>query len=700
MLCLGSASDSAPVYQPAEQLPAPLAQTAPLPTVTVRGFLNFKTTVDGTVIVFTPASETAAPASAQLELENEAQEVVKPSSQAPLVAPPPSSTTTTPPPPPPPPSSSATSVSSSSPEVAPYPTGLVTVLGGTHVQSGATTIVETKVIGTYIDGKYAQILQSTSRIIAAPTSTTLTPTPTPSKTTTQPSTPVFKPPTSSSTIKARSKSVASEEKSLLQSSFKNVVPQTKLSRATQTPELLSTRSFNLDDENKVGHSTRKTPPRRYIVSRRPSHTVRLNRFKVKLTMRSDQEEPVEDEDQEQQQQLDAINEMIAPSGVEYQKTVLTSQVTLHVGRRKSIRTVTITTSVPRSPRASVDPLYDGKDLTAAANNHLTATPVIETPGLVVTRTFTTTERTSRTSMVPVFDGISTSFHTMTESFFIMKIITAYKTMPPGDVTVIQDPDTEEEDPLNLPPMQTPLPHNSLMHQASGLEASYLPMELAKPLLHLGAALQQNPLAVFLGMQQLNQQPITQYRTITHTSTYVTTDTVYSTRVVSFYDGRHTRSRTLSESLSTTEKTMTSYSTTVEPYLNTQAYPHAGLQQLLGNHILPPPPPPQIPSTTITSTYTTVTMATGSSTRIYSLTYNAFSTKARTITSTWTYPTTLTITTSTVMPIQLPPPPPPPAPVPVPQQPIPVVVTTVAPAPAPAPVPLEPSLVPTIDPAVL
>lgn len=40
--------------------PEALIQPSPsdLPTVTVRGFLNFRTTVDGTVIVFTPSSET------------------------------------------------------------------------------------------------------------------------------------------------------------------------------------------------------------------------------------------------------------------------------------------------------------------------------------------------------------------------------------------------------------------------------------------------------------------------------------------------------------------------------------------------------------------------------------------------------------------------------------------------------------------
>ncbi|KAL7012004.1 hypothetical protein ACKWTF_014565 [Chironomus riparius] len=46
-----------------------------------------------------------------------------------------------------------------------HPTGLVTKSGGTVVNNGLTTVHETSVIGTYINGKYAQVLQSTSSII-------------------------------------------------------------------------------------------------------------------------------------------------------------------------------------------------------------------------------------------------------------------------------------------------------------------------------------------------------------------------------------------------------------------------------------------------------------------------------------------------------------------------------------------------------
>lgn len=45
-----------------------------------------------------------------------------------------------------------------------HPTGLVTKLGGTVVKDGITTVHETSVLGTYISGKYAQVLQSTSHI--------------------------------------------------------------------------------------------------------------------------------------------------------------------------------------------------------------------------------------------------------------------------------------------------------------------------------------------------------------------------------------------------------------------------------------------------------------------------------------------------------------------------------------------------------
>lgn len=46
-----------------------------------------------------------------------------------------------------------------------HPLGLVTTLGGTIVKDGLTTVHETSVIGTYISGKYAQVLNSNSKVL-------------------------------------------------------------------------------------------------------------------------------------------------------------------------------------------------------------------------------------------------------------------------------------------------------------------------------------------------------------------------------------------------------------------------------------------------------------------------------------------------------------------------------------------------------
>lgn len=760
-----SAENVAPVYVPnapqAAALKAPEnvdSQTA-LPTVTVRGFLNFRTTVDGTVIVFTPASEAAPPTtekpsftsrpsvsantikdsgegseiqdlaytknpdsvalSKNGELDNGVQEsfghlnavlhsadnVIPVRTETNLAHSRFHS------------SESIKSTHRPTPALPQYPTGLVTVLGGTHVENGATTVFETKVIGTYIDGKYAQILQSTSRILGTSaasistkstpvirTSTRSKPTPTPvirkqestSSLTTRYTRTTSKPQHRQANTRRKEEAISSN--AVIQSSFK--LPETTRQRSTYPTQSLDsfyTRSSYssirrlrpsttqpLDEDNTV--FTRRPPNGRlrFVLPRRNTQTVRLNRFKVKLTVRQDP-----DLNEHTNQDDDSITGEIPyeddplisvdPARVVYQRTTITSEVTLHVGRRKSVRTLTIITTVPKTVHQSVYVSNGIQDISPAQNGIATTITEGETPPVVVSRTYTTTERTWRTSLLPILDGDSTSFHTVTESFFILKIITAYKTMPPGEVTI--PPEEINAVPtldagfnaqtgllngaIPLPPspqqqlLQTPLPQTPLL-QGSGIDNSYLPLgansgtiplQLANPLISLGVALQQNPLAaVYLGLQQLNRH-VTLYSTITKTSTYVTTDTVYSTKVVSFYDGRHTRSRTLSESISTTERTVTNYTTTVQPYLNTQAIQQQQqLQQLIATHLPPPlPPPPQF--TTLTSTYTTVTTATSYSTRVYTLTYNAFSTKFRTVTSSSVYETTITTTSTTEIPLQ-------------------------------------------------
>lgn len=413
---------------------------------------------------------------------------------------------------------------------------------------------------------------------------------------------------------------------------------------------------------------------------------------MKLTVRNDEgpsdlvtpHDNTFDPEDELIDDYEPLNGPVDPAKVIYEKTTITSEVTLHVGRRKSVRTLTITTSVPKTRHSYMsDGINDAHDISPANNNAIFATLSDDdsAPHIVVTRTYTTTERMLKTSVVPVLENDTTSYHTVTESFFILKLITGYKTLPAADMTMLHNEtsDTEFDESsdqmsgildgaVQLQPsprqqiIQTPIPNGLLQASGSGREQAIVPYDqtrsvsndLSNSLLSLGAALQQNPLAaVYLGLQQLNRHA-TLYSTITKTSTYIHTDTIYSTKVVSFYDGRRTRTRTLSESVSTTEKTMTSLTTTVEPYLNTQLFQQQNqLQQLLGGTGTGPQllaPPQQF--STVTSTYTTVTTATSLSTRIYTLIYNAISTKFRTVTSTSLYETTITATTTSEIPIAI------------------------------------------------
>ncbi|KAI5645101.1 putative sperm flagellar membrane protein domain-containing protein [Phthorimaea operculella] len=59
-----------------------------------------------------------------------------------------------------------------------HPLGLVTTLGGTIVKDGLTTVHETSVIGTYISGKYAQVLNSNSRVLQPAHRAKISPSPT------------------------------------------------------------------------------------------------------------------------------------------------------------------------------------------------------------------------------------------------------------------------------------------------------------------------------------------------------------------------------------------------------------------------------------------------------------------------------------------------------------------------------------------
>ena len=176
------------------------------------------------------------------------------------------------------------------------------------------------------------------------------------------------------------------------------------------------------------------------------------------------------------------------------------------------------------------------------------------------------------------------------------------------------------------------------------------LDMNNPLL-LAAALQNPQLAaVYLGLQQLKQQA-TQYNTITKPTTVISTETIYNTKVVSYYDGRVTRSRTISEPLTTSERTLTTYTTEITPVINGNfALQQAQLQNAFATQLMAPQLQFTPKVTTITRQLTTVTDATSTKTKVYTLVYNAFSTKFRTVTSTSIYPTTITTTITSTIPL--------------------------------------------------
>lgn len=178
-------------------------------------------------------------------------------------------------------------------------------------------------------------------------------------------------------------------------------------------------------------------------------------------------------------------------------------------------------------------------------------------------------------------------------------------------------------------------------------------DLNNPLLL--AAVLQNPqlAAVYLGLQQMKQQA-TQYNTITKPTQVLQTETIYNTKLVSFYDGRQTRTRTILEPAGTTEKVLATFTTEVVPVVNPN---YAQMQNMFATQLgfMPQMPQmaqfqatPSIQSSTVLKTVTTVTEATVTKSKVYTLVYNALSTRYRTISSTSVTPTTITtVLTETV-----------------------------------------------------
>lgn len=228
----------------------------------------------------------------------------------------------------------------------------------------------------------------------------------------------------------------------------------------------------------------------------------------------------------------------------------------------------------------------------------------------------------------------------------------------GDISITPTNDLNIKQ-TELPSFLQPSLNNNFQNLPFGPQ-----IDLNNPLV-LGAALQNPGLAaMYFGLQQLSQQA-TQYTTLMKPTEYLTTETVYATKTLSFYDGRQTRTRTITEPGSLTTRLVSTITTEVSPVLNPQyLQQQAQLQRLFATQLMnnnfqnqannptnlfaaaaaavqPQQQAFQFKPSTVTSAVTTVLTATATSTKIYTLIYNAFSTKFRTVTSTSIYPTTVT-----------------------------------------------------------
>ena len=228
----------------------------------------------------------------------------------------------------------------------------------------------------------------------------------------------------------------------------------------------------------------------------------------------------------------------------------------------------------------------------------------------------------------------------------------------------------------LPSMQTMAPGMPAMmngnlepSMASPQQGFNQQFDLNNPLM-LAAMLQNPPLAAFyIGLQQLQkpQGP----STVTKSTHVIQTETLFHTKYIKFYDGLQTRTKTIVEPSGTTEKTVQTTTTEViQPSMPTmplqfsqflpQNFNLNGNQQqqqqfqnmlnLIGQSAASPGLQftPALSTSHVLKTVTTVQDVTSTRSKVYTLVYNAFSTRHRTITSTTVVPETVTtVLTETV-----------------------------------------------------
>lgn len=113
---------------------------------------------------------------------------------------------------------------------------------------------------------------------------------------------------------------------------------------------------------------------------------------------------------------------ISPQKVITETQTYMSEIThLFDGQEPYIETVTLTTLVEKTIQPSEVDIFSSS---AANTNDLNA--VFQSSGLppvVLSKTYSVTESSRRTSLIPIVDGTVTATHTITENFIIQKLIT-------------------------------------------------------------------------------------------------------------------------------------------------------------------------------------------------------------------------------------------------------------------------------------
>lgn len=116
-----------------------------------------------------------------------------------------------------------------------------------------------------------------------------------------------------------------------------------------------------------------------------------------------------------------LGQKISPQKVVTETQTYMSEIThLFDGQEPYIETVTLTTIIEKTIQPSELDILSSSPASTVNDLNLDA---VQASPVVLSKTYSVTESSSRTSLFPVFDGTVTATHTITENFIIHKLIT-------------------------------------------------------------------------------------------------------------------------------------------------------------------------------------------------------------------------------------------------------------------------------------